>query len=234
MDLTWKSDGAWSQLLCSRARWPTSETIIQKWNRNQAVWRDQVEAERSGCWAIRIRAQTHLPAYLPSISVSWALTKWQAQCAFWDGGGHEMNGGGTIIIEDPEPGVCAGTRHRPHPRVRHVHPPYARAFPAHVASDTRDNSRRHHCHNHSTHVVTVLQGIRESNGPWSRNWPETWVPWFQQPLSLHFWTVRLPFSVDHKHQMKRFLSSSLLSKINVSYLSPICCDNKCKQTKKIC
>lgn len=43
----------------------------------------------------------------------------------------------------------------------------------------------------------------------------------------------LPFSVDHKHQMKRFLSSSLLSKINVSYLSPICCDNKCKQTKKI-
>ena len=68
MDLTWKRDGAWSQLLCSRARWPTSETIIQKWNRNQAVWRDQVEAERSGCWAIRIWR------HLKGVSYIWPIT----------------------------------------------------------------------------------------------------------------------------------------------------------------
>lgn len=165
MDLTWKSDGAWSQLLCSRARWPTSETIIQKWNRNQAVWRDQVEAERLGCCAIRIRAQTQLPAHLPSISVSWALTKWQAQFAFW--GWRRKWDEWRMHNHYRGPwawSMCRDMALTPS-KVRHMHPPYARAFPAHVASDTRDNSRRYHCHNHSTHVVTVLQGIRESQWP---------------------------------------------------------------------
>ena len=50
-------------------------------------------------------------------------------------------------------------------KVRHVHPPHTWAFPAHVASDACDNSRRYRCHSHSTNVVTVLQGIRESQWP---------------------------------------------------------------------